>query len=72
MPNWGGEKPLVVELFRKVSVLKSTPTLLANAAVGKARAKSANSITRLILTPPARRFQANPNGNLKGITKRKR
>jgi hypothetical protein len=30
--------------------------LSANAAVGKARAKSADSIIRLILTPPARRF----------------
>jgi len=68
-PNWGGEKPLVVEPFRKVSVLKSTPTLLANAAVGKARAKSANSTTRLILTPPARRFQANPQWQSQGNNK---
>jgi hypothetical protein len=30
--------------------------LFANAAVGKTRAKSANSITRLMLTPFARRF----------------
>jgi|SRR5215469_1567369 len=36
----------------KIPVLK-VKTLFANAAVGKARAKSANRITRLIVTPLA-------------------
>jgi len=49
----------------KVPVLKvGSPVLemlFANAVVGKLRAKSANSITFLILTPPARRFLAHLN-----------
>jgi hypothetical protein len=56
----------------KVPVLKvGSPVLemlLANAAVGKARAKSANSITRLILTPF---LQDDLSAHLREMTKRK-
>jgi hypothetical protein len=54
--------PLNVPLT-KVPLGKSNS--LANAAVGKTRVKSANSITRLIFTPFARRLLAHFNAHLR-------
>ena len=49
------------QLNGMVIVMAVLEMLFANAAVGKSRAKSANSITRLMLTPFARRFVGHPN-----------